>query len=66
MFKESIMKIGIFKSIEKEKYIHKDLDLLYVIKGEAFLWGESNEYIMKKDDVLLILYAQKFLNSTSL
>ncbi|WP_160691228.1 AraC family transcriptional regulator [Clostridium sp. C2-6-12] len=54
MFNESIMKIDIFKSKEKEQHLHNFLELLYVIKGEVFVKIESNEYIMKKDDLLLI------------
>lgn len=37
MFNESIMKIDIFKSTEKEKHIHNFLELLYVIKGDVFV-----------------------------
>ena len=54
MFNESIMKIDIFKSTEKEKHLHNFLELLYVIKGEVSVKVESNEYTMKKDDILLI------------
>ncbi|MFT8347556.1 GH39 family glycosyl hydrolase [Clostridium saccharoperbutylacetonicum] len=54
MFNESIMKIDIFKSMEKEKHLHNFLELLYAIKGEVFVKVEANEYIMKKDDLLLI------------
>ncbi|AQR96727.1 GH39 family glycosyl hydrolase [Clostridium saccharoperbutylacetonicum] len=70
MFNESIVKIDIFKSMEKEKHLHNFLELLYVIKGEVFVKVESNEYIMKKDDLLLInennRYKYKTLDDTIL
>ena len=54
------MKIEVFKSAEKEKRIHKDVELLYVIKGSVYVKIESNEYYMKKDDVLLINENNKY------
>lgn len=54
MFKETIINIEVFKTIEKEKHLHKDVELLYVIKGQVYVKVESSEYTMKKDDVLLI------------
>ena len=60
MFEKSIMKVDIFNSIDKEKYLDKELDLIYVIKGEVFIKLEFNEYTMKKNDLLLINNRNKY------
>ncbi|MCM8709440.1 helix-turn-helix domain-containing protein [Clostridium sp. SYSU_GA19001] len=54
MFKEVIMKLEIFKSTDIENYVNNHIRLLYIIKGEVYVKIESNEYAMKKDDVLVI------------
>ena len=54
MFKDEIINIEIFKSIQKEVHFHSYVEIIYVIKGDVHLAIEDEKYLMNKDDITLI------------
>lgn len=54
MFKDEIVKIEIFKSMDREEHFHPDIELVYVIRGEVNITIENSKYVIKKEEFLLI------------
>lgn len=54
MLKESMIKLEIHKSISEEIDLCDEIILFYIIKGQVFVKIGSDEYVMEKDDILLV------------
>lgn len=54
MLKESMIKLEIYKSIAEEKCLCDEIILLYSIKGQSYVQIDADNYIMEKDDILIV------------
>lgn len=65
MFKDELIKIEIFKSMQKEEHFHSYVEIVYVVKGDVHLTIEDKQYFMKEDDIVLINKNSKHSMKTS-
>lgn len=48
------IEVNIIEEFEKDVYFHSDMELLYVIDGEIQVRIEEADYILEKEDIILL------------